>query len=307
VFDYDVVIIGGGPAGLAAGLYLSRANWRTVLLDKESFGGYIKNIELIENYPGFAEGVPGAQLSTEMVNQATKYGLKLEQAEVTGIDIFSSSKWIACAGGKGYTCAAVIIAGGSIPKKLGVPGEEMLHCKGVFNCAFCDGGQFADRLVAVCGGGDAGITEALYLTKLASKVIVIEAMPELNATAILQKRAADNPKLEVRCGTTVEAILGDSQVEAIDLVKAVNGQKETLKVDGVLVHIGLEPNTDYLEGIIPLDSQRQIIVNERMATEVPGIFAAGDIRSNSPAQIVTAVGDGAIAGIFVQRFLQKLE
>jgi thioredoxin reductase (NADPH) len=306
MFDWDAVIIGGGPAGLTAGLYLSRGNWRTILLEKESFGGYIKNIELIENYPGFADGVSGAKLGTEMMNQATKYGLKLEQAEVTGVELFSSSKWVACADGKGYTTAVVIIAGGSVPKKLGVPGEEELRGKGVISCAFCDGGQFVDRVVAVCGGGDSGITEALYLAKLASKVIVVEMMPKLNATAILQDRVKANPKLEVYCGVKVEAIVGDSQVEGIKLVKEGNGQKETLKVDGVLVHVGLDPNTDYLEGVVSLDSQRQIMVNQWMETEVPGIFSAGDIRSGSPRQVVAAVGDGATAGMAAQRFLQKL-
>jgi len=288
-------------------LYLSRGNWRTILLDKESFGGYIKNIELIENYPGFADGVSGAQLATEMVNQATKYGLQLKQAEVTGIEIFSSARWVTCADGTGYTTAVVIIAGGSMPKKLGVPGEEELRGRGVISCAFCDGGEFVDRVVAVCGGGDSGITEALYLAKLASKVIVVEAMPQLNATAILQDRVNENPNLEVHLGVKVEAIAGDDHVEAIELIEEGNGKKETLKVDGVLVHIGLDPNTDYLEGIVPLDSQGQIVVNEWMETEVPGIFAAGDIRSGSPRQVVTAVGDGAAAAMAAQRFLQKLE
>jgi len=306
MFDWDAVIIGGGPAGITAGLYLSRAKWRTLLLTKGSFGGYIKNIELLENYPGFADGISGAQLASEMIEQATKYGLQMEEAEVTGIEIFSSSKWVACTDGKGYTTAAVIIAGGSVPKKLGVPGEEELQDKGVISCAFCDGGQFADRVVAVCGGGDSGITEALYLAKLASKVFIIEVMPKLNATAVLLDRVANNPRLEVRCGVKVEAIIGKDHVEAIEMVKVGNGQKETLKVDGILVHVGLDPNTSYLENIIPLDSQGQIVVNERMETNVPGVFAAGDIRSGSPRQVVTAVGDGAIAGIASQRFLQKL-
>ncbi len=304
--DWDAVIVGGGPAGLTAGLYISQGNWRTLLLEKESYGGYIMNIELIENYPGFSEGVMGAQLGMEMMNQARKYGLQMKRGEVIEIQGSSSSKWVTCIDGANYTTAAVIIAGGSVPKKLGVPGEEELRSRGVISCAFCDGGEFVDRVVAVCGGGDAGITEALYLAKLASKVILIEVLPELTATAILQDRARDNPKLEIRCGEKVEAIVGDSQVEAIELVKEGNGQKETLKVDGVLVHVGLDPNTGYLEGVVPLDSQGQIVVNEWMETEVPGILAAGDIRSNSPRQVVAAVGDGATAGIAAQRFLQKL-
>ena len=305
--DWDVIIVGGGPAGLTAGLYLSRAKWRNAVLEKESFGGYIMNVEWIENYPGYAAGVAGAQLGMEMKNQAVQYGLQLKRGEVTTIERFGNSKVVTCIDGKSYTTEAVIIAGGSVPKKLGVPGEEKFRGNGVINCAFCDGGQFVDRVVAVCGGGDAGVTEAHYLAKLASRVILIEALPQLTATAVLQDRAKNNPKLEIRCGIRVEAILGDSNIEAVEFVEGENGQKKTLKVDGVLVHVGLDPNTEYLEGVVPLDSQRQIVVNAGMETEIPGFLAAGDIRSGSPRQVTTAVGDGATAGISAQRFLQKLK
>ena len=305
MFDYDAVIVGGGPAGLTAGLYLCRGNWRTLLVDKESPGGYIKNIELIENYPGFSEGVAGARLATQMVTQATNYGLKYEQAEVSTIEIFSSSKWVGCVDGKGFTTGAIIFTGGSVPKKLGVPGEEEFKDKGVIRCAFCDGGQFAGKTIVVCGGGDSGISEALYMSKIADKVIVVEAMPQLNATAILQDRLKANPKMEVHTGTMVKEIIGSDHVEAISVVRNGNDQAEIIKTDGVLVHIGLDPNTSYLEGIVPLTESGQIEVNEWMETGLPGVFAAGDIRSNSSRQVSAAVGDGAAAGIAAQRYLQK--
>ncbi len=304
--DWDAVIIGGGPAGLTAGLYLSRGNWRTFLIEKESVGGYIMNVENIEDYPGFPEGVVGSVLGMEMKEQATKYGLKIERNEVIAVQESPGSKSVMCMDGTTYTTSALIIAGGSVPKKMGVPGEDKFRGNGVINCAFCDGGQFVDRVLAVCGGSDSGVTEALYMANLASKVIIIEAMPELTATAVLQDRVKENPKIEVRCGVKVEAITGESEIESIELL-AEGGKKESLKVDGVLVHVGLDPNTDYLEGVVPLDDQKQVIVNELMETEVPGILAAGDIRSGSPRQVSTAVGDGATTGMTAQRFLQKLK
>ncbi len=306
MFDRDAVIIGGGPAGLTAGLYLSRAKRRTLLLDKNSFGGYIRNIELIENYPGYSEGVGGAQLASEMVKQAETYGLQMETAEVTGLELFSDTIWVACSGGQGYTTGIVITAGGSHHRKLGMPGEEELEGKGVFSCAFCDGGHYADQVVAVCGGGDSGITEALYMSKIASQVIVMEVLPELAATAVLRERALANPKIEIRCGVQVEAITGGDKVEAIEYLDISSGKKENLKVDGVLVHVGVDANTDYLDNIIPLDDQGQIIVDGQMQTEVPRVFAAGDIRSNSPQQVVSAVADGAMAGINAAKLLQEI-
>jgi thioredoxin reductase (NADPH) len=306
MFDYEAVIIGGGPAGLTAGLYLSRAKRKVLLLEKEIIGGPIKNYDWIENYPGFPEGVSGAQLASNLVVQATRYGLKIDKVEATGIELFSQSRLVTCAKGKSYTAGVIILAGGSRQKRLGVPGEERLQGKGIFSCAFCDGSEYADRVVAVCGGGDSGITEALYLTRLAAKVVLLEAMPRLNATAILQDRAQANAKLEIRCGTRVEAVLGGEHVEEIRLFETQNNRRETLKVDGVLVHIGVEPNTGYLNGTVPLDKQGHIIVDDRMQSKAPYIFAAGDIRSGSSKQISTAVGDGATAGMSAERLLQEI-
>lgn len=307
MFDWDAVIIGGGLAGLTAGLYLSRGRVRTLLLEGENYGGKIKNLECIENYSGFTSGKAGAQLANEMQGQAIKYGLQTELGKVNGIEIYSDSKCIICEDGRSYTTSAIIVASGSRPKKLDVPGEETFQGKGVFTCAFCDGGQFESQVVAVCGSGDAGITEALYMAKIASKVIVLEAMPAPTACTILKERASSNPKLEIRCGIRVEAIIGNNKVEALETIEAVSGKKETLKVYGILVHIGLIPNTEYLPGNVPLDKNGQINVNERMETDIPLLLGAGDVRSGSPGQVSTAVGDGATAAISAIRHLQQLK
>ncbi|MFC1982572.1 NAD(P)/FAD-dependent oxidoreductase [Chloroflexota bacterium] len=301
---YDVVIIGGGPAGLTAGLYTSRARLDTLLLEKETPGGQVMNIDLVENWPGSAE-ISGAELGSNMMTQAMNSGVQLELAEVQGIKLETEHKIIRTTQGN-YLARAIIIAGGARHKKLGVPGEEEFAGQGVFYCAICDGGHFANKVVAVVGGGDGGLTEGLYLTRIVSKVIVIEIMPELMTSKILQERALANTKIEMRCGTRVEAILGDSEVREISIIDVKTGNKDKLRVDGVLVHVGLNPNTDYLNGIISLDNSEHIQANERMETEIPGIFAAGDIRHNSLKQIVTATGDGATAALSAEKYLRKL-
>jgi thioredoxin reductase (NADPH) len=303
MFDWDCVIIGGGPAGLTAGLYLSRANRRTLLLEKDTAGGYPRNIELIENYPGFPEGISGAKLAGEMVSQAVKYHLQIETAEVTGLELFSGTRYVGCSRGQGYTTNVIIIAGGSKNKKLGVPGEAELLGKGVFECALCDGGHFAGQVVAVCGGGDAAVTEALYLSKIAARVLLVHRRDQLRATGVLRDRVLAEPKIEVIWDTVVEEIIGENSVSQIKVRNVKNNRESNLDVSGVLVSIGHKPNTEYLDGVVPLDEHGQVIVNARMESEVPYILAAGDVRSGSPRQVVTAVGDGAIAAITAQRLL----
>jgi thioredoxin reductase (NADPH) len=273
-----------------------------LLLEKEAFGGQLKNIDCIENYPGFSEGTPGAELASAMVDQAAKYGLEMVLGEVSGIESFSECRSVACADGNSYTCHVVIVAGGSRPRKLSVPGEEAYRARGVIECALCDGGRFAGGVVAVCGGGDAGITEALYLSKLASRVILIEAESCMSASSILQQRALTNPNMEIRCGARVTGIIGDAAVRAIDLESAAG--HERLPVDGVLVHVGVDPNTACLEGVVPLDDSGFVKVDTLLRTETPYIFAAGDIRAGSPGQVAAAVGDGAVAAISALRRLQ---
>ena len=304
--DYDAIIIGSGPAGLTAGIYLARARYRVLVLEKDQFGGQLLNIACIENYPGFSEGVEGSILASEMIGQAATYGVELELEEVIGIDSYTGCFDVKCRSGTALTSSVVIIAGGSSSRKLDVPGEHELHGRGVIHCALCEGGMFENRVLAVCGGGDAGITEALYMTKLASKVILIEAMSDLTATPVYRERAASDPKLEVRCGQKVAEIMGNDKVTSIVVEDIGTARKEILEADGVLVHVGIIPNTNYLEGIVSLDASSRVITSRNMETDIPGIFAAGDLRQASPQQVSTAVGDGATAAVAAQKYLQTL-
>jgi len=302
---YDVLIIGAGPAGLTAGIYTSRSKLGTLIIEKEALGGELVNRDLIENYPGYPDGILGPELGSNMVNQAINYGAEIQLGEVEQIKIEGNHKVVKTPFEE-YSGKAIIITGGAHNKKLGVSGEQEFADKGVFYCATCDGPRFANKVVAVAGAGDSGITEGLFLARLVSKVIIIEMLPQCTATKILQDRAFSNPKIEVRCGSKIETIIGDEQVKALDLLDIQTGERSTLQVDGILVHIGVEPNTDYLNGIVPLDRQGYILVNEKMETEIPGVFAAGDIRHNSAMQIATAVGDGATAAISAGRYLASL-
>ena len=303
--DFDVVIIGGGPAGLAAGIYLTRGKIRTMLIEKENLGGQITKVEWIENYPGFSHGVAGPQLASEMLAQATYFGLQLDLGEITGLELYSKSRCLQFADGRSVTAKAILIASGCHRMKLGIPGETEFEGKGVFSCALCDGGEFTGKKVAICGGGDSGLTEALYMSKIASGVVLLEATKSLTASPILQERARENQKIEVHCDTKVTAVLGDTNVKGIEIVHAATGKKDTIKTDGLLVDIGMKPNTDYLKTVVPLDSRGYIPVNEKMATGIPYIYAAGDIRSGSLGQVVTAVNDGAIAAVSIQKLLQQ--
>lgn len=301
--DYDVAIIGAGPAGLAAAIYLGRSRRSVVLIGEKIFDSQVANLESIENYPGFGEPVSGASLIAEMINQVMQYEVPLEQTTVSGIEPFAGGYRVITGGEAAINAKMLIIASGTLHRKLGIPGEELLQGKGIFQCALCDGGKFAGQEVAVCGGGDAGVTEALYMSKLASKVTLIEALPALTASTILKERLASNEKIEVHCGAKVTSIVGRDRVEGIEILDA-SGKTGIINVSGVLIQIGLLPNTGFLNGMLPLDNTGHIMVNPKMETEVTHILAAGDVRSGSPGQIVTATGDGATAAITAGRLLQ---
>lgn len=303
--DYDVIIVGSGCAGLAAGIYTSRAGLSTGILEKETMGGEAMSRQLIENYPGFAEGVMGPDLATAMLEQAGNAGAEVETGEVEGIEAKRGCLVVRTGDGS-LTCKGVIIASGSHPRLLNVPGEKELAHKGVFYCATCDGALCAGKRVAVAGAGDSGITEALYLERLGCKVTVVELMERPKASKALLDRAEENPNIEVVCGTKIEAITGSEWVTGVEVSSAATGEKRTLDVEGIYVRIGLVPNTRFLQGTLELTPAGQIPVNEQMATAIPGVYAAGDIRANSPAQMATAVGDGVTAAMALGRYLNSL-
>ena len=302
---YQLIIIGGGPAGLSAGLYASRSKLDALLIEKAGLGGQILNAEMVENYPGFPQGISGAELGALIAQQATKYGLPTVFAEVQGIEIRGAEKIVSTSEGQ-YRAKALIIAAGSEYSKLGVPGEEEFTGRGVSYCAMCDGAFFRDQVVAVVGGGDVALNDALFLTRFAIKVIVIHRRDQLRATKILQDRAFANPRIEFLWDTVVESIIGDKLVREIRLRNVKTGKGSILEVSGVFAAVGLRPNTGYLKGLLTLDEGGFIPVNNQMETEVPGVFAAGDIRAGSIRQVVSAAGDGAIAAIAAERFLSSV-
>lgn len=301
---YEVIIIGGGPAGLTAGLYTSRAGLKSLLVERGVFGGQIVNAALVENYPGFPQGISGLELGSLMYQQATKYGLEIVTAEVTGIA--QEQPYSVSTTEGSFEAAAIIIAAGSEYRKLEVLGEERLSGHGVSYCATCDGFLFRDREVAVVGGGDTAITDALELTRHVSKVYVIHRRDQLRAAKVLRERAFAQPKLEFIWTTVVEEILGEKLLSGLELRNVKTGQHSILEVAGVFVAVGLMPNSQSFFKIVDLDDAGYIITDETMATSAPGVFAAGDIRRNSPRQVSAAVGDGVTAAMSAFKYVQEV-
>jgi len=301
--SYEVIVIGGGPGGLTAGLYTSRAGLKSLLLERGLIGGQMVNATLIENYPGFPKGISGAELGLLMHQQAVKYGLEVLTAEVT--ELSQGKSYTVSTTEGSFEATTIIIAAGSEYRKLGVAGEERLSGRGVSYCATCDGFLFRDLEVAVVGGGDVAITDALELSQHAKRVYIIHRRDQLRAGQVLQERAFAHPKLEFIWDTVVEEVLGEKLLSGLKLRNVKTGQQSTLKVDGVFVAIGLIPNSRSFFNILELDDAGYIVTDETMATSAPGIFAAGDIRRNSPRQIAAAVGDGVTAAISAFRYLQE--
>ena len=300
---YDVIIVGAGPAGLTAGIYCGRAGLNAIVLEGGSSGGNITNTELVENFPGFPDGIPGPELSGNLMMQTLKYGVRIEYRPVIGIAVNNALKIVKTTK-DAWRAKTVIIAGGCRWKRLGVKGEEEIIKKKIFFCAMCDGHRFSGQPVAVIGGGDGGVSEALYMSKVASKVTVVEVLPNLTATSILVRRLQENPKASVMCSTKVEGFSKEEdEMVRVEIEELAGHKRSNLRVAGVFLNVGLEPQSEYLREVLALDEGGFIQVTNNMETSVPGIFAAGDIRSGSARQAITAAGDGATAAVSAQRFL----
>ncbi len=302
--DYDIVIIGAGPAGLTAGIYAARARMNVLLVEKAAPGGQIIITDWVENYPGFPEGISGYDLGEKMLTQAKNLGLEISTEEVTAMELSSTIKTLRL-GEKTLTAKSIIIASGASPKKLNV-GEEKFMGKGVSFCATCDAPFFRDKTVVAVGGGDTAVQEAIFLTKFVNKVYLVHRRDELRATKILQERAFSNDKIEFVWDSVVTGMDGFFGVENVHVKNVKTDEAKTIKADGCFVWIGIVPNTDFLTNSLELDEWGFIKADKHMETSVPGVFAVGDVRDTPLRQIATAVGDAAIAAVSAEHFIENL-
>ncbi|KJS19971.1 MAG: thioredoxin reductase [Clostridiaceae bacterium BRH_c20a] len=288
---YDVIIIGAGPAGMTAGIYAARAGYKTMIMETGAPGGQASTTETIENYPGFPGGVSGPELMMKFYEQTVSFGVETVFQHVTSIEVEGNIKKVI--GDAAYEARSIIIASGARPRVLGVNGESKFRGKGVSYCATCDGFFFKNREVAVVGGGDAAIEEALYLSKICSKVTVIHRRDKLRATKIVQDRALKNEKIHFIWDSVVDDIIGENSLTALSLHNVKTQQRQLFTVDGVFIFVGYIPNSDYLPASIILDQRGYLLTDDYLQTNISGIFGIGDIRQKNLRQVATAVGDGA--------------
>ena len=302
--DYDLVIIGAGPAGLTAGIYAARAKMNVLLLEKAVPGGQVLITDWIENYPGFPEGISGYDLSEKMKVQAEQLDLNIQTAEVHSLELSGDVKTIHLKEST-ITTKTLIIASGASPKQLGI-GEDKFFGKGVSFCATCDGPFYKDKTVVAVGGGDTAVQESIFLTKFAKKVYLVHRRDELRAAKILQERAFENDKIEMVWDTVATGIEGFFGVEGVQVKNVKTGEASVLKADGCFIWVGILPNADFLSSDIETDEYGFIKTNVNMQTSVPGVFAAGDVRETPLRQIATAVGDAAIAAVSAEHYIENL-
>lgn len=301
---HDILILGGGPAGLSAALYAARASMDTLVVERGTIGGQISLTDDVENYPGFPDGISGPALSDLFLAQAEKFGAKMEYAEVSEVT-HKDGTFGLVSHGQTYEGHALILAAGADPRRLGVPGEKELTGRGVSYCATCDGAFFRDVPVAVVGGGDAAVEEAVFLTKFASKVTVIHRRDQLRASAIVQERAFKSEKIEFLWDTVVTSIEGDQKVGHLQLKNVKTDATSTMEVPGIFIFVGHIPNTWLVKDLVNMDTHNLVTVDESMLSSVPGLYACGDCRAGTVRQLVQSAGDGAAAAIMAARYVDE--
>lgn len=304
---YDVVIVGGGPGGLCAGMYVARARRKVVCIERFLTGGQISLTGDVEDYPGF-EHIQGPELGKKFTDHAKKFGLEIAQDEVSEVYVDGDDRVVVCASGNIYRGKAVIVSTGGTPVKLGVPGEVEFSGKGVSYCAICDGAFFKDKVIAVVGGGDAAIEEGAFLTKYGSKVYIIHRRDKLKAQKIIQQRAFDNKKIEFIWNTSVDSINGNG-TKVTDLSLRNNATDEITKLDvgAIFIYIGFHPNSNIFREEIEMDANGYIVTNDKMETSIKGIYACGDVRAQLVRQVTNAVGDGTTAAVAAEKYIETLE
>ncbi len=297
----DIAIVGGGPAGYAAALYAARAGRDTWLIEKSVPGGQMATTELIENCPGCVEG-SGAEIGATMRRQAVKFGLNEITAEVTQVDLAATPKRIVTTVGE-LRARVVLVATGSTPRRLGIPGEEPYWGRGISACATCDGPFFHDKEIIVVGGGSTALQESLYLTRFVKRLTIVHRRDHFRGEAILQKRLMDNPKVSMLLNSVVDEVLGNGTVQGVRIRNVETGAEQHVATDGVFIFIGVRPVVDLVRGQLGLDDYGHIRVDERMRTNLAGVYAIGDVRAGAEAQVVTAMSDGVVAALDAEHLL----
>ena len=305
---YDLIVVGGGPAGLTAALYAAREGIDTLIVEESAVGGQAGVTERIENYPGFPEGVQGAFLAEQMRLQAERFGVEILQAQsVTGVKAVDDFRVISTETGDEYSSSALVVATGSRYRRLGVPGEDDLIGAGIHFCATCDGPFYKDQEVLVIGGGNSAVEEGLFLTRFASKVTLLARGDQLRASQILQERAESEPKLVVRTNASVRGFRGATRVESVTVANSETGDNEELHPSGVFIFIGLDPNTEFVRGVLDTDRWGFIKTDMTFQSSISGVFAAGDVRAGSTKQLAAAVGEGTTAAMMVRGYMERLQ